>query len=139
MAVSGFKGIERYGQLAHEKGNISDRTLKNELTTSNKRNLRSKNRTGSSVETIGAPRPKLVELRVLPKMHTIQWKRPQVDLSELARLRWIKKWPRLKLAQHFRLSENTVQAYFQEFKRGRIHKLKLDPNEKQRILEIWKR
>jgi len=36
-------------------------------------------------------------------MHTIQWRRPQVDLSELARLRGIENWSTARLALEMRV------------------------------------
>jgi hypothetical protein len=89
------------------------------------------------VKNCGAHRPNLLEHRVLHKMPAIQWKRPQIDLSELARLRWIENWPRERLARHFSKSENAIQCYFQELKRGAIHGVGLTVKEKGRITAAW--
>lgn len=73
-------------------------------------------RAGSCKVSTGARRPTLLEHRVTHKMHLIQWKRPQMDLSELARLRWIENWPCKRLAQHYGKSENALQCQLQRAK-----------------------
>lgn len=37
------------------------------------------------------------------------WKREQLDLAELARLRWVEKWRYERLAGHFGVSRSTVR------------------------------
>ena len=87
----------------------------------------------------GTHRPRLAEHRVMGKLHLIQRKRPKLDLSELARLRWIERWSRKRLAQHFGKSELTIQNYFHRLKQG-IYKIdKLPPDERRKIMLAWKR
>jgi hypothetical protein len=42
---------------------------------------------------------------------TVLWRKEQVDLAELARLRWIEKWKRQRLADHFGIGHRTVRSY----------------------------
>jgi len=36
------------------------------------------------------------------------WKRKQLDLVELARLRWVEKWRYERLAEHFEIGRTSV-------------------------------
>jgi len=46
---------------------------------------------------------------VLIREYPVQWReRPKVDLSELARLRWVEKWTALCIQEHFGCNRSTV-------------------------------
>ena len=66
---------------------------------------------------VGAHRHTLKELWDWPSSYPIQWRDPRVNLSELAKLRWIEGWDRKKLATHYGRTEMAVQNYFQEIRR----------------------
>jgi len=42
-----------------------------------------------------------------------QWRRPKVDLNELASLRWNKKWSLIKLAGHFKRTKGAIYLALQ--------------------------
>jgi hypothetical protein len=66
---------------------------------------------------IGARGSNLKEPLDRAKTYPIQWRDPRVNLSELAKLRWIEGWDRKQLAAHFGRTEVAVQNYFQEIRR----------------------
>lgn len=37
------------------------------------------------------------------------WRKEQIDLAELARLRWVEKWKYKRLAEHFGVGGNAVR------------------------------
>ena len=47
------------------------------------------------------------------------WKKEQIDLAELARLRWVEKWRYERLAVHFDLGRTTIRDW--------IRRIKADP------------
>ncbi len=64
----------------------------------------------------GAPRPIVHEPLSWNIELPIEWKEPKFDLAELARLRWIEKWPRKQLARHFGKTEVAIQNHFSALK-----------------------
>jgi len=44
------------------------------------------------------------------------WKKEQIDLAELARLRWVEKWRYERLAEHFGIGRTTVRHFLREIK-----------------------
>ena len=49
--------------------------------------------------------------QAVSRVYSIIWKRPDLDLKELARLRWIHKWSVARLAAHFgRRPDTTIQG-----------------------------
>jgi hypothetical protein len=59
------------------------------------------------------------ELTVL-RWYEIQWRRQDIDLTELAKRRWIEKWSIEKLAEHFRCGPTHVKRS--------LNKIKADPD-----------
>lgn len=50
----------------------------------------------------------LVEPSVVVREYQAQWKRPAIDVAELARLRHVEKWTVEKIALHFKVGVATV-------------------------------
>jgi hypothetical protein len=67
------------------------------------------------------------------KTYPIQWRDPRVNLSELAKLRWIEGWDRKKLAAYFGRTEVAVQNYFQEIRRKGFRLSGLTESELRRV------
>lgn len=44
------------------------------------------------------------------------WKKEQIDLAELARLRWVEKWRYERLADHFGVGRTTVRRFLGQIK-----------------------
>ena len=44
------------------------------------------------------------------------WKKEQIDLAELARLRWVEKWKYERLAEHFGIGRTTVRDFIRQIK-----------------------
>jgi hypothetical protein len=84
----------------------------------------------------GARRPTVVEPMVVIEEYPIQWKRQPVDLTKLAKLRWIEKWSVARLAQYFDRSPETIQMHIcRQRKPQGLHKLALNDSE---LAEIQK-
>ncbi len=67
---------------------------------------------------IGARHSKLKEPELLLDLiYPITWKEPRVDLRELAKLRFIHKWSRKQLVEHYGKTEWAIQSYFQKLKK----------------------
>lgn len=75
----------------------------------------------------GARGPKLVELYATGVEYGIQWKRPKINLVELAKLRWIEKWSVSRLGKHFERSPETIQMHICQLRAGGLGKLDLEP------------
>jgi len=56
----------------------------------------------------GGPGSKVVEQKVVVRDYPAQWKRPQIDTKELAKLRFKKGWALIRLARHFGLAKSTI-------------------------------
>ncbi len=89
---------------------------------------------------LGACEPKLVEPNPLTigDEYPIQWRRPNLDLTELAKIRWIKRWSVSKLAIHFDRSPETVQMHLCHLRAGKIHKLNFSSAERGTIVEAMR-
>ena len=61
---------------------------------------------------------KLVEPMVTVKENAAQWFRPEIDLDELAKLRWSEKWTQEQLAAHFRRPRATIIRRLKELEGG---------------------
>jgi hypothetical protein len=72
---------------------------------------------GSNNIDIGARGPIVDEPLVVEQVCLMQWQESRVDLSELARLRWIEGWSRKQLAEYYGRTEMAIQNYFQKFKK----------------------
>jgi len=72
-------------------------------------------------KTVGGGSAKLQELRVptVSLAYKLTWERECLDLTELARLRWIEKWKIKELATHFKISIVAVEE--------RLRTIKTDP------------
>ncbi|PWU12531.1 MAG: hypothetical protein C5B49_16175 [Bdellovibrio sp.] len=60
--------------------------------------------------------PNLFEPEPLTSKATIAalWKKEQIDLAELARLRWVEKWRHERLAKHFGITRSTVRDWIRK-------------------------
>ena len=58
---------------------------------------------GGGCPNIVEPEPLTLKVEI-----AVLWKKEQLDLAELARLRWVEKWTRMQIADHFGLSRTTV-------------------------------
>ena len=68
----------------------------------------------------GARGPIVDEPLVIDQTYSIQWQESRVDLSELARLRWIEGWKRKELALNYGRSEMAIRNYFQNIKNKKL-------------------
>ena len=50
-------------------------------------------------------------LRAVSRVYSIVWRRPDLDLRELARLRWVHRWSVARLAVHFERKPDTIQGH----------------------------
>jgi len=50
----------------------------------------------------------LVESLTVVKEYAAQWFRPEIDLDELAKLRWDKGWALRKIAAHLKTPKTTI-------------------------------
>ena len=53
----------------------------------------------------------MVAPQVVVRVYSIVWKRPELDLKELAKLRWVHKWSVKRLAAHFDRRPETIQGH----------------------------
>ena len=67
---------------------------------------------------IGGGGPNLLESEPLTSKVTITalWKKEQLDLAELARLRWVEKWKYERLAEYFGVGRTTVRDHIRAIK-----------------------
>ena len=63
------------------------------------------------------------------KTHLVQWKRPEINLSELAQRRWLNKWSVSRLAKHFDRSGGIIKMRLREVRAGGLKKLDLKNKE----------
>lgn len=71
-------------------------------------------------------------------MYEVQWFRAKIDLSELARKRWIQNYSTNKMIDIFGLSPITIGQYLRRMKKGNnLDGLKLTKEEKDIIKENW--
>ena len=49
--------------------------------------------------------------QAVSRVYSIVWRRPDLDLAELARLRWIQQWSVARLAAHFGRRPDTIQGH----------------------------
>ena len=68
----------------------------------------------------GGVSAKLQELRgpTISQAYKATWEQEYLDLTELARLRWIEKWKIKKLAEHFFISVTAVEQRLKSIKRN---------------------
>ena len=79
---------------------------------------------GHSQDLFGCP-------KVVSMVYSIVWKRPDLNLKELAKLRWIHKWLVARLAAHFGRKLNTVQGYLCQIRKsGEWHTFGLSVGER---------
>ena len=73
---------------------------------------------GSSKKRIGGGCVKLLELGgpTISMAYKIAWERIYLDLTELARLRWIENWKIEKLAVHFEVSRTALKERLRAIK-----------------------
>jgi hypothetical protein len=84
----------------------------------------------------GARRAIVGEPLVWVETYPIQWRKPRIDLAELAKLRWIKDFSRKDLAARFGKSELAIQNYFQFFEGKKFDVPGLSVAERKEL--VWK-
>jgi len=90
------------------------------------RNIKEKNGTrGQMVHEL----PQFVRLK-----YKLGWERPKLDLAELAKNRWIKKWSIPKISTEMGFSPVSVQKALRKLREGEITKLTLKPEELKAIM-----
>ncbi len=66
----------------------------------------------------GSPQPMLFEHLGYVKTYPVRWNHdPKFDIAELAVKRFIERWPRQKLLEHFALSPVTVSRWATKLQR----------------------
>ena len=107
--------------------------------------------------TFGAPQPKLDEIHggrlkqykherasVVKENHSVQWRKPLIDVAELVTKRYLEGWQVENLCQHFGRSRDSLQwAYLDQKKKGFKHR-SISPELRQELLaatqhEEWMR
>ena len=86
----------------------------------------------------GARRPIVGEPLAWAEEYPIQWREPRADLSELARLRWIKGMSVKELARAFGRTEYAMENYIQNLRRKAFEVPGLAPAERRLILRSLK-
>lgn len=81
----------------------------------------------------GAPRPMLREPLSLDIAYPIQWHESRVNLTELAKLRYIHGWSRQELARHYERTLNAITNYCQSIRRKNFDLDGLTVEEKEQI------
>ncbi|MCB9026004.1 MAG: hypothetical protein H6625_06785 [Bdellovibrionaceae bacterium] len=60
-------------------------------------------------------------------MYSIRWKLPDLDLTELAKHRWVQKWSVPRLAEYFGRKPDTIQMHLCNMRKsGEWRKFKLN-------------
>lgn len=93
----------------------------------------SPNRVDSSTVEIGARSPMLREPLSLDIAYPIQWHESRVNLTELAKLRYIHGWSRQELARHYGRTLNAITNYCQSIRRKNFDLDGLTVEEKEQI------
>jgi bacterioferritin (cytochrome b1) len=70
---------------------------------------------------------------VIGKVYPIQWRESRVNLTELAKLRYLDGWSRQRLAQHFNKNLNSITNHCQSMKRKNFNLEGLTDIEKEKI------
>ena len=70
--------------------------------------------------------------------YPIQWRKPRLDLAELAKLRWIEGYSRKQLAEKYGKTTVAIQNYFQELRRLKFRVPGLSDMERIKILRAQK-
>lgn len=83
--------------------------------------------------TFGALRPMLREPLSLDIAYPIQWHESRVNLTELAKLRYIHGWSRQELARHYGRTLNAITNYCQSIRRKNFDLDGLTVEEKEQI------
>jgi len=69
------------------------------------------------------PSPMLVEPFVVVKTYTAQWFRPEIDLGELALLRFKKRWTLRRIAAHLGVPKTNIVKKLKRLERSRNGKV----------------
>ena len=70
--------------------------------------------------------------------HKVQWKRLKINLTELAKLRFIEKWSVKRLSNHFDRKPDTIQMHLCHLRAGGLNKLNFMPSEQKIIKATYK-
>ena len=84
--------------------------------------------------TNGAPDVQVVELPDAIKTVLVQWKSVNIDLNELARLRWIKKMTIAEICTHFGKRRSTIQVSIRTLRNCGVSQLILTDFEKNSVM-----
>lgn len=82
----------------------------------------------------GAGDVQVVELPDAIKTVLVQWKNVNIDLNELARLRWIKKMTIAELCNHFGKRRSTIQVSIRTLRNCGVSQLNLTEFEKKSVM-----
>ena len=87
----------------------------------------------------GRPEARLVEQPDAIKAYLAQWSKVKIDLTKLAKLRWIEKLKTPALCVAFGLSRTAVRQSIRTLRKCGISGLNLTPEEQKAVLEQMKR
>ncbi|MFN8371241.1 MAG: hypothetical protein U0T83_11545, partial [Bacteriovoracaceae bacterium] len=76
---------------------------------------------GSLINSNGARGTKVEEPLLIGIEYPIQWSESRVNLSELAKLRWIDGWSTEKLAKHYNRTHIAIKNYYSLIRRRRLN------------------
>lgn len=69
----------------------------------------------------GTHGPRLVEHpQTVKRVYSIEWKRPDLDLTELAKFRWVHEWSIPRLCRHFARKKDTIQMHICQMRKSGI-------------------
>jgi hypothetical protein len=69
------------------------------------------------LKLLGARRPIVEEPLAWAEEYLIQWREPEFNLAELARLRWIEGLSTKQLAEKYGRTECSIENYYQKLRR----------------------
>jgi hypothetical protein len=68
------------------------------------------------IKKFGGRTSKLCETNVVINEYTARWFRTEIDLNELAKLRWEKGWTTRRLAAHYGIPKSTLLKRLEQAK-----------------------
>jgi hypothetical protein len=85
------------------------------------------------LKLLGARRPIVEEPLAWAEEYPIQWREPEFNLAELAKLRWIKGLSTKQLAEKYGRTECAIENYYQKLSRLEFRITGLTESEKEGI------
>ncbi len=99
-------------------------------------------------DLLGAPEPKLCEHRergifdlrlenqpCVIKTYSVTWKRSTLDVAELVTKRYIEGIGLAELAEHYGVSDNTIQSAYLTQKKNKFNHKSISPELKKKLLK----